>query len=113
MNAPLHSLSDETALLERERQLSSSRAPSRQVWFVVANPSQWSWSTLFTDRTVDYKYGRLQRNYPNVRAGDLVVGYESTPSKRIVALARVTGEYDAQETPYIHPRAGHSGRRTA
>jgi len=67
----------------------------------VANPSQWSWHTLFTEKTVDYKFGRLQRNYPNVQAGDLVVGYESTPSKRIVALASVTGEYDAQEAPYI------------
>lgn len=94
-------LSDEAAVVEREKQLSSGRSPTRQVWFVVANPSQWSWATLFTDKTVDYKFGRLQRNYPNVRAGDLVVGYESTPSKRIVALARVTGEYDAQETPYI------------
>lgn len=94
-------LSDEAALLEREKQLSSSRAPSRQVWFIVANPSQWSWDRLFTDKTVDYKYGRLQRNYANVRAGDLVVGYESTPTKRIVALARVIGEYDAQETPYL------------
>jgi 5-methylcytosine-specific restriction enzyme B len=94
-------LSDEAALLEREKQLSSSRAPSRQVWFVVVNPSNWSWSTLFTNKTENFEFRRLQRNYPNVRAGDLVVGYESTPSKRIVALARITGEYDAQETPYL------------
>lgn len=94
-------LSDEAALLEREKQLSSGRAPSQRVWFIVANPSQWSWHRLFADKTVDYKFGRLQRNYPNVRAGDLVVGYESTPSKRIVALARVTGEYDAEETPHL------------
>jgi 5-methylcytosine-specific restriction protein B len=94
-------LSDEAALAERERELSSSRSPSRNVWFVVANPSQWSWSNLFADGSVDYKFGRLQRNYPNVRAGDLVIGYESTPSKRVVALARITGEYDAEEAPYI------------
>jgi 5-methylcytosine-specific restriction enzyme B len=94
-------LSDDAALVERETQLSSSRAPSRRVWFVVANPAQWSWHTLFADKTVDYRFGRLQRNYPTVRAGDLVVLYESTPSKRIVALARVTGEYDAQEAPHI------------
>lgn len=94
-------LSDEAALVEREKQLSLSRGPSRRVWLVVANPSHWSWHTLFAEKTVDYKFGRLQRNYPNVRAGDLVVGYEATPTKRIVALARVTGEYDAQETPYI------------
>ena len=94
-------LGDDTALLEGEKQLSSTRASSRQVWFVVASPSQWPWSSLFTDETVDFKFGRLQRNYPNVGAGDLVVGYESTPSKRIVALARVTDEYDAEESPRI------------
>ncbi|OBH30751.1 hypothetical protein A5692_18740 [Mycobacterium sp. E342] len=94
-------LSDEAALVEREKQLSSTRAPSRRVWFVVANPSQWSWSTLFAKKTEDFKFGRLQRNYPNVRAGDLVVGYEAKPFKRIVALARVTGEYDVQEAPYL------------
>ena len=94
-------LGDDTALLEREKQLSSTHAPSRQVWFVVASPSQWPWSRLLTDETVDFKFGRLQRNYPNVGAGDLVVGYESTPSKRIVALARVTDEYDAEESPRI------------
>ena len=43
--------------------------------------------------------GRLQRNYPDVRAGDLVVGYESTPTKRVVALARVTDEYDPDSPP--------------
>lgn len=94
-------LSDESALAEREQHLSSSRSPSRNVWFVVANPSQWSWKTLFVKGSEEYKFGRLGRNYPNVRAGDLVVGYESTPSKRIVALARIIGEYDAQETPYL------------
>jgi len=94
-------LSDEKALLEREKELSSSRAPSRRVWFVVANPSQWPWHAMFTEKTVDFKFGQLQRNFPNVRAGDLVVGYESAPSMRIVALARVAGEYDAQESPYI------------
>lgn len=94
-------LGDDAALAERERQLNLGRAPTQRVWLIVANPSRWSWSALFTDGSVDYTFGRLQRNYPNVRAGDLVVGYESTPSKRIAALARVTGEYDALETPYL------------
>jgi 5-methylcytosine-specific restriction protein B len=83
-------------LYDRERQFSIGRHQSRQVWFMVASPSHWSWSQLFTDGTVDYSLGRLKRNFPRVRAGDLVVGYESTPTKRVVALARVTGEYDPE-----------------
>lgn len=94
-------LNDGAAFAEREKQLNSSRAPSHRVWFIVASPSQWSWNNLFTDKTVDYRFGRVQRNYPQVRAGDLVVGYEATPTKRVVALARVAGEYDAQEAPHI------------
>ena len=68
------------------------------MWFMVANPSQWPWKSLFTDGSVNYSLGRLKRNYPHVRAGDLVVGYESTPSLRIVALARVTSEFDLDGT---------------
>ena len=37
--------------------------------------------------------GRLKRNYAKLKEGDLVVGYQSTPDKRVVALARVTGEF--------------------
>lgn len=92
-------LGDDSRLAARERHLSSGRSPSRQAWFMVANPSHWSWSKLFVDQPVDYSLGRLKRNYPNVRAGDLVVGYESTPTKRIVALARVTSEYDQDAPP--------------
>ena len=62
----------------------------RRTWWVVANPKEWAWDRLFKERRVDYRQGRLQRNYPKVQVGDLVVGYQSTPDKRIVALARVT-----------------------
>lgn len=72
-----------------EAQLSTAKV-SRRVWWVVANPKEWSWDRLFKEKRVGYRYGRLRRNYPQVQAGDLVVGYQSTPDKRIVALARVT-----------------------
>ncbi len=87
-------LSDPAALAARERRLSSGRGQQRRVWFMVANPSQWAWEQLFADGKVGYSLGRLKRNYERVQAGDLVVGYESTPTKRAVALARVTHDYD-------------------
>lgn len=92
-------LGDDDAFALRERQLSSGSAQAHQVWVMVANPSQWSWSQLFEDGTVDYGFGRLQRNFARVRAGDLVVGYESTPTKAVVALARITSEYDPDAPP--------------
>lgn len=66
---------------------------------MVANPSNWSWSELENVESEPWSLGRVERNYPLVRSGDLVVGYESKPSKRIVALARVIGEYDPDGDP--------------
>jgi 5-methylcytosine-specific restriction protein B len=80
----------------------TARQTPRRVWWVVANPKQWRWDTLFTDGHVEYKYGRLKRNYPLVQPGDLVVGYHSQPDMQIVALARVrAGLQDGDGDPYI------------
>lgn len=61
----------------------------RNAWMVIANPREWSWDRLPPGETVDFRYGRLARNYALVRPGDLVFGYQSTPDKRIVVLAEV------------------------
>ena len=82
---------DVDRLREAERELSTSQVSSR-VWWVVANPQKWSWDRLFRDGKVEYGYGRLRRNYPLVQRGDLVIGYQSTPDKRVMALARVSRE---------------------
>jgi 5-methylcytosine-specific restriction protein B len=82
-------LADNARLARLESRLSTSRA-TRHVWWVVANPKEWSWGRLFEDKKVRYRYGRLERNYPQVQPNDLVIGYQATPDKRIVALARVT-----------------------
>ncbi|OBI13386.1 hypothetical protein A5712_05120 [Mycobacterium sp. E2327] len=87
-------LSDHARFLKREAQVSSARSASRQVWFVVANPAHWQWNRLFQDGSVEFEFGNVQRNYPQIRAGDLVIGYESAPTKRIAALARMASEYD-------------------
>lgn len=80
----------------------TARQTPRRVWWVVANPKQWRWDTLFTDGHVEYKYGRLKRNYPLVQPGDLVVGYHSQPDMQIVALARVSaGLQDGDGDPHI------------
>lgn len=81
-------LGDADRLGEEEGTLSTSRVSSR-VWWVVANPKEWSWDRLFRDGTVEFRRGRLTRNFPLVQRGDLVIGYQSTPDKRVMALARV------------------------
>ena len=82
---------DADRLREAERELSTSQVSSR-VWWAVANPREWSWDRLFQDGRETYRYGRLKRNYPLVQRGDLVIGYQSTPDKQVMALARVSRE---------------------
>ena len=84
-------LGDSDRLRAAERELSTTQVSSR-VWWMVANPKEWSWDQLFRDGRVEYRYGRLKRNNPLVQRGDLVIGYQSTPDKRVVALARVSRE---------------------
>ena len=81
-------LADPERFKAEERKLSTSTVAQR-VWWFVANPREWSWDKLFKEKRVEYRYGRLQRNYPLVQAGDLVIGYQSRPDKRIMALGRV------------------------
>lgn len=79
------------AFSRAEQKLSTARVVQRS-WWMVANPKEWSWDRLFKEKRVTYRYGRLQRNYPLVRPGDLVVGYQSTPDKKLMALARISRE---------------------
>lgn len=89
-------LVDDDAFLQTEGELATGQiAPN--TWWMVANPNEWSWDELFESGTTKYRRGRLQRNYPLVRRGDLVVGYQSSPIKRIVAVARVTRELHTVE----------------
>lgn len=73
-------LADKKSFQSEECRLSTSNV-SQRVWWLVANPSGWNWETLFTNKKVPFRYGRFQRNYPIVRSGDLVVGYQARPDK--------------------------------
>ncbi len=86
---PTAALANEDAFAFAEKRLSTTQV-ARRVWWVVANPSEWTWDVLFQEGQVEYRYGRLRRNYPLVQQDDLVVGYQATPDLRIRALAKVT-----------------------
>ena len=82
-------LGNDTAFRTAEEALSHA-ASDRRVWWVTANAKEWSWDQLFIDGSVDYRFGRLRKNYALMNIGDLVVGYQSNPTKRILALGRIT-----------------------
>jgi 5-methylcytosine-specific restriction protein B len=82
-------LGDPAACRRAETRFSTAQI-DRRVWWLVANPKEWSWDRLRSEKTVAYRRGRLQGNYPLVQPGDLVIGYSSNPEKRIAALGRIT-----------------------
>ncbi len=87
---------DPVAFTKAEKKLTTVQM-NRRVWWLVANPAQWKWETLFLNQREEYNYGRIQRHYPLVQRGDLVIGYQANPDKRIVALAKVTREFGSGE----------------
>lgn len=90
-------LVDRAAFDVAEKSLTTVQVAGR-VWWVVANPKTWVWDKLFKDGKVEYKYGKLRKNYPLVQPGDLVIGYQASPDKRIVALAKISRGLEAKET---------------
>ena len=73
-------------------------------WWLVANPRIWSFSSLTVGREQNYTLynennhkRRIFQNFLAVKPGDLVIGYESAPSKKIVALGQITQGSDGKE----------------
>lgn len=75
----------------------------QQYWFLNANPKMWSMSSMPVGEVQDYTLfndngnkRRIFQNFIDAKAGDMVIGYESTPVKQIVAVFRVSAEQDGQ-----------------
>ena len=92
-------LGDRDHMKRCEKQLSTTQV-ARRTWWAVANPTKWSWEQLRREGRVTFSYGRIGKNFSLVQRGDLVIGYQSTPDKKISTLARIAGElsrHDEQE----------------
>lgn len=73
-------------------------------WWLNANPKIWSFSDIAVGETQDYTLynengnkRRIFQNFLDARAGDIVIGYESYPVKKIVALAKIKEEQDGEK----------------
>lgn len=76
---------------------------NRHYWWLNANPKIWSFSNLEVGGTQVYTLynengnkRRIFQNFLDARKGDIVIGYEANPVKKIVALARVARENDGK-----------------
>lgn len=72
-------------------------------WWLNANPRIWSFSDLAIGDEQSYTLynengnkRRIFQNFMDAKAGDMVIGYESYPVKRIVAIAQVSRQNDGE-----------------
>lgn len=75
-----------------------------QYWFLNANPKIWSMESMPVGEIQDYTLynnngnkRRIFQNFLDAKAGDMVIGYESTPVKQVVALLRIHAEQDGEK----------------
>ena len=77
-------------------------------WWLVASPKYWSFADLKVGEKVDYtvknENGNRRRvpiNFEQAREGDIVIGYEAYPVKKIVAFAKVAKASDGDTISYV------------
>lgn len=73
-------------------------------WWLNANPKIWSFADIATGEQQTYTLyndngnkRRIFQNFLDAKTGDMVIGYESSPVKQIVALAKISKEQDGKD----------------
>ncbi|MBQ9271490.1 MAG: EVE domain-containing protein [Alphaproteobacteria bacterium] len=91
----LYSKSNETLIDEEETN------NDIHYWWLNANPKIWSFRDIavgeeqnYTLYNSDGNKRRIFEYFKSAKVGDLIVGYESTPVKKVVALAKVSRNTD-------------------
>lgn len=70
-------------------------------WWLTANPGIWSFANIRIGEERNYTLynengnkRRVFKNFLEAKAGDIIIGYEANPVKKIVAIGRITQEND-------------------
>lgn len=94
----------ETNSLVEKKEVSLSNQPSASstnYWWLNANPKFWSMAEWVVGEEQDYTLlnanghkRRIYQNFIDAKVGDLIICYESTPTKQILCLAEVSQEND-------------------
>jgi 5-methylcytosine-specific restriction protein B len=73
-------------------------------WWLNANPKIWNFSDIAVGEVQSYTLyndnrnkRRIFQNFLDARAGDMIIGYESTPVKQIVSIGKVSAEQDGEK----------------
>ncbi len=72
-------------------------------WWLTANPKIWSFADIRIGEEQSYTLynengnkRRIFQNFLDAKAGDIVIGYEANPVKRVVAIGCITRESDGE-----------------
>ena len=101
-NNPISTVNDEQA-----KDMSVATTPdneNRSYWWLNASPRIWSYSNLAVGEKEFYTLynenghkRRIFQNFLDAKAGDLVIGYEASPVKQVVALGRICAAQDGEK----------------
>lgn len=79
----------------------SQLTKSKQYWWLVASPEVWKFSDIDVGEIIEYTLvnengnkRRVYQNFLDAKAGDLVIGYASTPTLQVVALGEIAKDTD-------------------
>lgn len=79
-------------------------AEGENFWWLNANPKIWSFSDIGVGEEQSYTLyndngnkRRIFQNFLDAKAGDMIIGYESSPVKQIVAICRVSAKQDGEK----------------
>lgn len=77
--------------------------PDMKYWWLTANPKIWSFADLKVGEEQSYTLynenghkRRIFQNFLDAKVGDIVIGYEANPVKKVVALAKITQANDGK-----------------
>lgn len=72
-------------------------------WWLTANPKIWSFADIkigeeqsYTPYNENGNKRRVFQNFLDAKVGDVVIGYEANPVKKVVAIARITQANDGK-----------------
>ena len=84
-------------------QLYGEDSSEHRYWWLTANPKIWSFADInigeeqcYTLYNENGNKRRIFQNFLDAKAGDLLIGYEANPVKKVVAIGRITQENDGE-----------------
>lgn len=82
---------------------SEEREAKHRYWWLTANPKIWSFSEITIGEEQSYTLynengnkRRVFQNFLDAKSGDIVIGYEANPVKKVVAIGRITQANDGK-----------------